>query len=340
MGTETRIGIATGLLIVVVASVYFFYGSDRSAEDLLIATGGPAAEPPKIPADRGDRLATSDPQHSEPAPQRIGSPPHRPTNRSTPPAARSSGRQARWKRPTASARQDLPPAGRQLPGSTRPQADPSAPASEQVIENPGKLASPDQQRLTMPLRTGPSEALVEATRNNLRPPSTIGTAAQTERRDASRGPAAAPTRPAVSWPTRHKISAGDTLSDISLRYYEASNQVDHILRANPGIKNPKALKIGDILVIPAPAPITQANAADDKHDDPSQAHRGDPAPSPTSASASNRQYRVQSGDTLYQIARKMLGKPSRWKEIYDQNREVIGKDPLRLKPGMMLTLPS
>jgi nucleoid-associated protein YgaU len=36
----------------------------------------------------------------------------------------------------------------------------------------------------------------------------------------------------------------------------------------------------------------------------------------------------------------MLGKPSRWKEIYDQNREVIGKDPLRLKPGMLLTLPS
>ncbi len=60
MGTETRIGIATGLVIVVVASVYFFYGSDRSGDDLLMVSGARLDEAPAVPsstATRVDRLA-------------------------------------------------------------------------------------------------------------------------------------------------------------------------------------------------------------------------------------------------------------------------------------------
>ncbi len=192
----------------------------------------------------------------------------------------------------------------------------------------------------MPLRSGPSETLVEATRNNIRPPSTGGA----EREYASRGPAASPRKPTISWPTRHKISEGDTLSDISFRYYATTTQVKHILRANPGIKNPRTLKIGDILNIPAPAPITHADAADKASGNPSQPRAdklrtNDSSRSPGSAASEARRYRVRSGDTLYRIARKMLGDPSRWKELYNRNRAVIGNDPLRLKPGMLLSLP-
>ena len=52
-----------------------------------------------------------------------------------------------------------------------------------------------------------------------------------------------------------------------------------------------------------------------------------------------RSYTVTEGDTLFNIARYELGKASRWVEIYDLNREVLGKDFNYLTPGMKLVLP-
>ena len=56
--------------------------------------------------------------------------------------------------------------------------------------------------------------------------------------------------------------------------------------------------------------------------------------------AGGRTYQVQEGDTLYDIARNELGKASRWAEIYELNREALGKDFDYLTPGMRLTLPA
>jgi len=52
-----------------------------------------------------------------------------------------------------------------------------------------------------------------------------------------------------------------------------------------------------------------------------------------------RTYKVSEGDTLFNIARYELGKASRWAEIYDLNRDVLGKDFNYLTPGMKLVLP-
>ena len=52
-----------------------------------------------------------------------------------------------------------------------------------------------------------------------------------------------------------------------------------------------------------------------------------------------RTYTVAEGDTLFNIARYELGKASRWAEIYELNRDVLGKDFNYLTPGMKLTLP-
>jgi nucleoid-associated protein YgaU len=54
---------------------------------------------------------------------------------------------------------------------------------------------------------------------------------------------------------------------------------------------------------------------------------------------SGRTYTVVEGDTLFNIARYELGKASRWAEIYDLNRDVLGKDFNYLTPGTQLTLP-
>jgi nucleoid-associated protein YgaU len=52
-----------------------------------------------------------------------------------------------------------------------------------------------------------------------------------------------------------------------------------------------------------------------------------------------RIYVVQEGDTLSSIARNELGKVSRWADIYQLNREALGKDYDYLTPGMKLALP-
>jgi len=59
----------------------------------------------------------------------------------------------------------------------------------------------------------------------------------------------------------------------------------------------------------------------------------------TGTAGGGRTYIVQEGDTLSSIARNELGKVSRWAEIYQLNREMLGKDFDYLTPGMRLVLP-
>lgn len=53
-----------------------------------------------------------------------------------------------------------------------------------------------------------------------------------------------------------------------------------------------------------------------------------------------RTYVVEEGDTLFDIARFELGKASRWAEIYELNRDVLGNNFDYLKPGTQLALPA
>jgi nucleoid-associated protein YgaU len=62
-----------------------------------------------------------------------------------------------------------------------------------------------------------------------------------------------------------------------------------------------------------------------------------PAPAPPPPAA--KTYTVAPGDTLWAIAKKHLGAGTRWTELYEKNRAVIGDNPDRIKPGQVLTLP-
>jgi nucleoid-associated protein YgaU len=50
-------------------------------------------------------------------------------------------------------------------------------------------------------------------------------------------------------------------------------------------------------------------------------------------------YTVVKGDTLYDIADRILYNASRWEEIYKMNKGVIGNNPNRIKEGTRLVLP-
>lgn len=49
-------------------------------------------------------------------------------------------------------------------------------------------------------------------------------------------------------------------------------------------------------------------------------------------------YTVKSGDCLSTIARKTTGSAN-WQSIYQQNKDIIGSNPNRIKPGQVLTIP-
>lgn len=72
---------------------------------------------------------------------------------------------------------------------------------------------------------------------------------------------------------------------------------------------------------------------------------GDPAGAPTGGS-----YRVQAGDSLWEIARQSLvnagSEPTNrqvdraWRELWQTNYDVIGSDPSLIRPGQVLQIPA
>ncbi len=50
-------------------------------------------------------------------------------------------------------------------------------------------------------------------------------------------------------------------------------------------------------------------------------------------------YTVKKGDSLWRIAEILLGDGKRYKEIYELNKSLIGKDPSKIYPGQVLNIP-
>lgn len=59
----------------------------------------------------------------------------------------------------------------------------------------------------------------------------------------------------------------------------------------------------------------------------------------TGPTITTRRYQVVKGDTLYDIAGKMLGNVNRWPEIYNLNKDKI-ENPDLIYPGQVLKLPA
>jgi LysM repeat protein len=137
---------------------------------------------------------------------------------------------------------------------------------------------------------------------------------------------AEPPSPA-SGPRRYTIKHGDTYWLIARAEYGNSAYWGHIQRANPGI-DPGRIKAGDSIVLPDKNEVIAAVPAAGKQ--PSAADLViDPA----------KQYRVQAGDNLSNISKKLYGRFDKWVQIYELNKELIGQNPAALKRDMILALP-
>jgi len=124
----------------------------------------------------------------------------------------------------------------------------------------------------------------------------------------------------------YTVKAGETFWSIAREVYGDGSYYPHLVRANPQV-DPSRLRAGMTITLPdrgqvAPAAGTSGTAA-----------VGDRPLDPSS------EYRVQAGDSLYSISRKLYGRADLMNQLYELNKGVIGPNPAALKLGTVLKLP-
>jgi nucleoid-associated protein YgaU len=140
----------------------------------------------------------------------------------------------------------------------------------------------------------------------------------------------------------YEVQPNDSFWNISEKAYGTGAYFKALVEYNrKRNKNRDELKVGQTLLVPDEAVLKRA------YPDLSPKPRSPVAPAQQRlVSASSRMrgpgkiYIVAEGDTLFEIARHELGKPARWGEIYELNRELLGNDFDYLRPGTELILPA
>jgi nucleoid-associated protein YgaU len=129
----------------------------------------------------------------------------------------------------------------------------------------------------------------------------------------------------------HRIAEGETFISIARSVYGDIRYADEIRKANPTI-DPRRLRPGMTIHLPEKSASASSESAIATNARP---NHNAAKPQVTSA----REYAVQADDSLYKISMKLYGKGDKVDAIYDLNKETIGSDRARLKPGMVLKLP-
>ncbi len=159
-----------------------------------------------------------------------------------------------------------------------------------------------------------------------RPAAPQGPAPQAAAPQAPAPQAAQPPATAAAVRT-YQVRSGDTLGAIAQRLLGNSERWREIAELN-GITDPRALRVGQSLRVPGEQ--GQGAAA------------GQPAAptsesaTPASAQPATVEYRVRAGDTLAEIAQRLLGNGDRWQEIA---RASGISDPRSLRIGQVLRVP-
>lgn len=349
MRNETRVGVVVGLLVVVVTSVYF-YGSSREDEDVLVGLGRRGGSSTASLMDSGSNPSAALPP---PAVKRVPEP-VRAVQPANPPLFA-----------TDASREKPKPA----PPVSPPKQDETLLADamhSRRSELPPLNPSP------LPLRTGSSDILDEATRRNLEPdaPITVETKQPPMLDLTSIG---------------DRIRRNETTTGGGL---DSGNSASGSLRSQPPVP-PSILAddsepIGGVLANQASSVTTTGWPKQHRVEygetlygisvqyygrssgtsailkanpgikSPKSLREGQTLVIPamdspvveltaaaTPALAPGRTaYVVRDGDSFYTIAKRVLNDGKRWEEIYEMNKALVKNSPKRLRPGMTIAVPS
>ena len=115
------------------------------------------------------------------------------------------------------------------------------------------------------------------------------------------------------------VQAGDSLWKLSRRYSGGGVRWPEWLRGNPGLSDPRSLKVGTVLVVPL--------------------REGKSPPGSSSAlRAVTRTVVVRSGDSLWKISAVRYGDGARWPCVAQANTEL--REAAMIFPGQRLLLPA
>jgi|GEM_PF-6331319 len=119
--------------------------------------------------------------------------------------------------------------------------------------------------------------------------------------------------------TPYTIQAGDNFELIAENWFGDPRKQSLIALANPTV-DPLRLQLGQVIKLPPKNSTSSIRRA-------------------TTVAGGQVVHTVQSGETLSDISLEYLGKASRWREIHDANRSIIGDDPGNLQVGMEIVIP-
>lgn len=126
-----------------------------------------------------------------------------------------------------------------------------------------------------------------------------------------------------------RFSSFDTNLDVTLEDYKVSDDVKEGLDLTVSISLKEyrnyGTKIMNFVLIEDEAETVQAA------EESGAERKGEPENAGS--------YTVVSGDSLWKIAKQLLGNGNRWQELYDLNRDKIS-NPNLIHPGQVLTIPS
>lgn len=128
--------------------------------------------------------------------------------------------------------------------------------------------------------------------------------------------------------------SGDTFPALAQRYYGDVARLATLRRANEGRNDAQP---GDRVMIPVFDPDVPTNAAPAPSTPVVAENAAKPAVVASEVSGS-KIHVVKEGESLWLISKKELGAGSRWKEIYDANRDQLSS-PEALKTGLKLRVP-
>jgi len=152
-------------------------------------------------------------------------------------------------------------------------------------------------------------------------------------------------RTALAEPRRsdgtYEVQINDSFWTISNSLYGTGAYYEALLEHNrKKYSSAIQLKPGDVILAPSAEELARLypNLCPKPAQREALAERAG-ARGPTSPPPGTRTYVVQEGDSIYDIARSELGSALRWNEVYQLNRDLLGKHPEYITPGMKLVLP-